>query len=223
MPEPGDKRHAPPADTNSAAAAAQANTAELHAAKADAESNGLRRPQSPGELFRVFNRMSLQGFGGVLPIAQRELVERERWLTRAEFVELLSAGQVLPGPNVVNLALMFGDRCLGWRGAGAALAGMLLGPFVIVMALAMLYAQLAQVPAVAGALRGMGAVASGLVLSTGVKLLPSLKGNVLGHAGAVGVAVLAAIVIAVLRLPLVWVVLGLGGASVAFAAWRLGR
>ena len=57
----------------------------------------LRRPQSCTELFRVFNRLALQGFGGVLPIAHRELVERERWLAPQEFVELLALAQVLPG------------------------------------------------------------------------------------------------------------------------------
>ena len=61
-----------------------------------------RSPKSPGEIFRVFTRLAMQGFGGVLPIAQRELVERERWLTREQFLELLAVAQVLPGPNVVN-------------------------------------------------------------------------------------------------------------------------
>jgi hypothetical protein len=79
------------------------------------------------ELFRAFNRLALQGFGGVLPVAQRELVERQRWLSREQFVETLSLGQVLPGPNIVNLALMIGDRFFGLRGAiglaGRAAAG----------------------------------------------------------------------------------------------------
>ena len=77
----------------------------------------------------------------MLAVAQRELVERLRWLTREQFVELLSLGQVLPGPNIVNLALMFGDRHFGWRGALAALAGMLAVPLVIVLVLAALYAR----------------------------------------------------------------------------------
>ena len=145
-------------------------------------SETLRRPQSLRELFLVFNRLSLQGFGGVLPIAQRELVERERWLSKADFVDLLSTSQVLPGPNVVNLSLMFGDRHFGWRGALAALAGMLLVPLVIVIALAALYAQFVHLAPVAGALRGMGAVAAGLVISTGFKVLPALASNPLGRA-----------------------------------------
>ena len=66
----------------------------------------LRAPASLRELFFAFNRLALQGFGGVLPVAQRELVERRRWLTRDQFVEMLAVSQVLPGPNVVNLALI---------------------------------------------------------------------------------------------------------------------
>jgi chromate transporter len=100
-------------------------------------------PHSPGELFRAFTVLALQGFGGVLPVAQRELVEKRRWLTREQFVELLSIGQVLPGPNIVNLSLMVGDRFFGWRGALAAVAGMLAAPLAVVMALALLYARFA--------------------------------------------------------------------------------
>ena len=138
------------------------------------------RPASTGELFSAFTWLSLQGFGGVLAVAQRELVERHRWLTKDEFVEMLSVGQVLPGPNVCNLALMIGDRYFGWRGAFAALAGMLAVPLVIVVALAALYGQLSAIPAVAGALRGMGAVAAGLIIATGFKLCAALKSNPLG-------------------------------------------
>jgi chromate transporter len=180
-------------------------------------------PASPREIFRVFNRLALQGFGGVLPIAQRELVERERWLTREQFVELLSVAQVLPGPNVVNLALMFGDRHFGWRGGLAALAGMIVAPLGIVLALAILYTHFAQHPVVAGALRGMGAVAAGLVLSTGLKLVPALRRSPLGPHAAFAFAALTFAAIALLRLPLVAVLLVLGGFSCAWAWRRLAR
>jgi chromate transporter len=91
-----------------------------------------RRPESPGELFRVFNRMALQGFGGVLAVAQRELVERERWQTREQFVETLSVAQVLPGPNIINMSIIFGDRHFGLRGAFAATAGLLTVPLAVI-------------------------------------------------------------------------------------------
>lgn len=184
-------------------------------------SEAERAPRSPGELFVVFNRLALMGFGGVLPIAQHMLVERERWLTNEQFIELLSLSQVLPGPNVVNLALMVGDRYFGWRGALAALAGMLLVPLVIVIALAALYVEFASVPAVAGALRGMGAVAAGLVLAMAFKLMPALVRNPLGRAACAAVALLCALAVGVLRWPAAWVLVGLGTASVGLAWWRL--
>ena len=178
-----------------------------------------RTPKSPGEIFRVFTRLALQGFGGVLPIAQRELVERERWLTREQFLEMLAVSQVLPGPNVVNLSLMFGDRTFGWRGGLAALGGMLLAPLGVVLVLTVGYTHYAQYPVIAGALRGMGAVAAGLIFSTGLKLLPALRRNVLGANIAYLFAGVMFVCIALLRVPLVWMLGGLG--VVAFAlAWR---
>ncbi|MCK6424892.1 MAG: chromate transporter [Burkholderiaceae bacterium] len=180
-------------------------------------------PRSPGELFRVFNRLALQGFGGVLPIAQHELVERCGWLTRAQFLELLSIGQVLPGPNIVNVALMYGDRCFGWRGALAACAGLMLLPLLIVLAATLLYQQLAGHALVAGALRGMGAVAAGLVLATGAKLVGTLGRHPLGRRVALGYALLAAVAVGALRWPMVGVVLGLGGLGMAHVGWALRR
>ncbi len=185
------------------------------------DDSGLSAPHSLSDLFFTFNRMALQGFGGVLAIAQRELVERKRWMTREQFVESLAVSQVLPGPNVVNLSLMVGDHHFGLRGAFAALGGMLLVPLVIVLALTALYAEFASHPMVAGALRGMGAVAAGLVISTGLKLLSTLKKNPLGVATSLGFAALTFVAIALLHWPLVWVLLGLGCIAVATAWSRL--
>jgi chromate transporter len=181
----------------------------------------LLRPASLRELFFAFTWLALQGFGGVLPVAQRELVERHRWLTREQFVEMLAVSQVLPGPNIVNLALMFGDRVFGVRGAFTALAGMLLAPLVVVLALTALYGHYAQVPAVTGALRGMGTVAAGLVISTALKLLTTLKASPLGRPIALMFATLTFLATAWLRWPLVWVIAGLGVVAIAVAWKRL--
>ena len=181
----------------------------------------LRTPGSSGELFWVFNRLALQGFGGVLPVAHRALVERERWLTPGQFVELLSLAQVLPGPNVINISLIFGDRHYGWRGALSATAGLLAAPLLIVLTLGLLYRHYAANPLVAGALRGMGAVAAGLVLSTAAKLLPTLRKSPLGLMSAAILSLTTFIAIGLLRWPLAGVVLGLGAVGMALAAWRL--
>ena len=181
----------------------------------------LNAPASVREVFFAFNWLALQGFGGVLPVVQRDLVERRRWLSPDQFVEMLAISQVMPGPNVVNLALMFGDRVFGWRGAVAALGGMLIVPMVVVLALTALYARFDQDPMVTGALRGMGAVAAGLVLSTGFKLLGTLRRNVMGLPVCLAFGAATLIATAWLRLPLVWVIALLGSFAVLVAWIRL--
>src|SRR4029453_11521229 len=138
------------------------------------------QPNSLSDLFFSFTILALQGFGGVLAVVQRELVEKKRWMTREEFVEEWAVAQIMPGPNVVNLALMIGGRYFGLRGALVALAGMPAGALLVVLALALVYAQVAGNPHVAGALRGMGAVAAGLITATGLKLVSALGKHPLG-------------------------------------------
>ncbi|MFO1293135.1 MAG: chromate transporter [Rubrivivax sp.] len=180
-------------------------------------------PRSCGELFGAFTLLALHGFGGVLPVAQHHLVERLGWLDRQQFLEMLSAAQVLPGPNVVNLALMIGDRFCGWRGALAAVAGMLLAPALIVLLLAALAAQARQYAWVAGALRGMAIVAAGLVASTAIRLTTALRGNALGRPLTAAFGAFTLLAVGVLHRPLVGVVLGLGSVAVAAAWLRLPR
>jgi chromate transporter len=179
------------------------------------------RPSSLLELFVAFTLLALQGFGGVLAVTQRELCDRRRWLTHGQFVETLSIAQVLPGPNVVNVALIIGDRWFGWRGAFAALAGMMSAPLVIVLVLAATYVHYAELPAVAGALRGMGAVAAGLIVGTALRLAGSLRGTPIGGFAALALATASFVAVAWLRWPLVWVLLVLGALGMAWAWWRI--
>jgi chromate transporter len=127
----------------------------------------------------------------------------------------------MPGPNVVNLSLMIGGRYFGLPGAMAALAGMLLVPLLVVLCLALVYTRFADHPGVAGALRGMGAVAAGLIAATGLRLLGALKANPLGArvCTALGLACFAAI--ALLHWPLSWVLLGLGSLACTLTYGKL--
>ncbi len=176
------------------------------------------RPASLTELFLVFSALALRGFGGVLPWAQRVLVDDRGWLTREEFVEMLAFGQMLPGPNVCNVALMVGDRWFGWRGAVAALGGMLAAPCVVVLSLAVLYGQVADDPVVRRALIGMGAVAGGMILGTALRLATTQR----GRAPWLAFGALAFAGVALLRIELAWVVLALGPVAV-LAAWLANR
>ena len=168
------------------------------------------QPRDCADLFWSFTWLALQGFGGVLAVVQRELVEKKRWMTNDEFVEDWAVAQIMPGPNVVNLSIMIGERYFGWRGAVAALAGMLTFPLILVLAVAVVYAQFASQPAVAGALRGMGAVAAGLIAGMGLKLSSTLRKHPLGLAMCVVLVALTVIAMAVLRWPLFWTLPSVG-------------
>jgi chromate transporter len=177
------------------------------------------RPRSLSDLFWSFTWLAMQGFGGVLAVVQREVVERKRWLTQEEFTEDWAVAQVMPGPNVVNLSMMIGGRYFGLKGALAALAGMLALPLLVVLVLAVFYARFADDPVVGGALRGMAAVSAGMIGSVGLKMLAALRtGPLPGWLGAL--AILAGFVmVALLRLPIATVLFGLGGLC-CLVAWR---
>jgi chromate transporter len=178
-----------------------------------------RRPASLRALFIAFTWLALQGFGGVLAVVQRELVERKQWLTQEEFVEDWAVAQVLPGPNVVNLALMFGGRMFGLAGALTALAGLVAVPLVVVVLLAVLHGRFAANPAVEGALRGMGAVSAGLIGALGLKLASALATNPVPLAWSIAIGIAGFILIALLQVPLLFVMLVLGGLGCVLA-WR---
>ena len=179
----------------------------------------LNAPRSRSDLFWSFTWLALQGFGGVLAVVQRELVEKKRWMTREQFIEDWAVAQIMPGPNVVNLSMMIGDRCFGLSGALAALAGMLTVPTVVVLLLAALYSSVADAALVRDALRGMGAVAAGLIIATGIKLIGALRANAMGMPACIGLALATFVAIGLLRLPLGPVLLVLGGAACAWG-WR---
>jgi chromate transporter len=174
----------------------------------------LERPHSLWHLYVAFTVLALQGFGGVIAVAQRELCERRRWLTAQDFVQMLASAQVLPGANVCNLSLMIGDRFFGWRGALVALAGMISVPMVLMLSLAWLLGEAAAVQqaqsVIKGALGGIAAVAAGQIVGTVLKLAAPIKDHVLGWPACAALAAVAFAMMAWLHWPLVWVLLGLG-------------
>jgi chromate transporter len=173
---------------------------------------------TPRTLFLTFALMSLYGFGGVMPWARRILVSRRGWVDDREFAELLAIGQILPGPNICNISVIVGYRYAGWRGSLAALGGLMGLPFVFVIVLGLLYHRFGNLAPVQGALRGMTAVAAGLVIMTGLKLAQSqprtMRGLLFGLTAFVSVAFLHA--------PLGWVMLVLIPAALVIE-WRAQR
>ena len=151
-------------------------------------------------LFAAFARMSLSGFGGVLAFARRGIVDQHRWMTAEEFNETFALCHFLPGPNIVNLSVVFGARFRGVPGSIAAFAGLVGPPVVIVTILAVLYARFGEIDALRRILSGVSCAAVGLLISVVFRMMMPL----IRKRDIVGVVVLAAVFIAigVLRLPL---------------------
>jgi chromate transporter len=169
------------------------------------------QPESLKDLFFSFTLLAIQGFGGVLAYMERELVERKKWLTRAEFVEEWAVARTMPGPPALNLIIMVGSRYFGLRGAIVSVAGMFFLPSFTIALMALAYARFGTDPHVIDALRGMGAVAAGLFIATGLKLLTALKTNPLGVPLCLVLASLSFAGVALLHWRLVYVMFGLGG------------
>lgn len=183
----------------------------------------LNSPRSKTDLFVSFTLLALQGFGGVLAVVQRELVEKKRWMTREQFVEDWAVAQVMPGPNVVNLSLMIGGSYFGLPGALAGVAGMLAAPLVVVLLLAVAFGGVSQEPWAQGALRGMGAVSAGLIAAVGLKLITALRHNPMGKPVCIALALATFAGVGVLRWPLFVVLLGTGLMACAWAYLQLAR
>jgi len=188
-----------------------------------AQTSSRPGPRTKTDLFVAFSLIALQGFGGVLAVVQRELVDKRQWLTPEEFVEDWAVAQTLPGPNVVNLSLMLGDRYFGWRGALVGMAGMLCFPSIVVLLIAAVFAGVADVPEVQGALRGMGAVAAGLIAAAGLRLVGALRTNAMGSVSCWVLVAVTFVAVAILRLPLAWLLLIIGLPSCVWAYYCLGR
>jgi chromate transporter len=168
------------------------------------------------ELFLGFLKIGLLGFGGVAPWARHVIVEERHWLTDAEYAAVLGVGQVLPGPNTVNAAVMIGDRFQGPVGACLSLLGMMAMPLAILVALTSIYGQVAGVPAVQAALAGAAAGAAGLVVGTALKMARRIRPT----PRAVLFGGLAFVAVGLLHLSLALAVLVLGPLSIAAAAWE---
>jgi chromate transporter len=170
-------------------------------------------------LFLDFTTVGLSGFGGVLPFARRMLVERKGWMTAEEFNAQLGLCQFLPGPNVINLAVLVGKRHGGPAGAIVAPLGLLAGPFVIVVLLAMLYDAYGQLSIVQSMLRGIAAAGAGLLFAMAWRMGSAIRDK----AVFLPFAALVVVGVAGLRWPMLWVMLAGLACSSAVAWWRLGR
>src|SRR5215472_18030379 len=128
------------------------------------------------ELFLAFAKISIAGFGGVLIWTRRAIVEEHHWMTAEEFNETYALCHFLPGPNVVNLSVVFGARFRGVIGGIAAFAGLIGPPMVIVTIVGALYMRYGEIDALRRILTGVTCGAIGLLIAAVFRMmLPLLK------------------------------------------------
>jgi chromate transporter len=155
------------------------------------------------ELFAGFLSVGVYGFGGVLPWARRMIVEQRKWLSPADFNDMLALCQFLPGPNIINLSAALGFRYYGWAGAVTCFTGLMFAPMVIIIILGMGYARFGGHPFVQHALSGLAAAASAFVIATSLKIASPL----LRRPYSLGIVAVTFLAAAVFRVPLFYVVI----------------
>jgi len=125
------------------------------------------RPQDLGSLFRVFLKIGCLGFGGPaahLALMEREIVRDRGWLAPSEFLDLIGAANLIPGPNSTEVALYVGLRRAGWRGLLVSGAGFVMPAVLLVLACAWAYQRYGALPPVEGVLRGVPPVVVAVVV-----------------------------------------------------------
>ena len=167
------------------------------------------------ELFLGFAKIGLLGFGGVAPWARHVIVGEKRWLGEREYASILGVGQVLPGPNTVNSAIIIGDHFQGTVGALSAVFGLLCTPIAVLIGIALIYDRIAGFASVGAAIGAGAAAAAGLVIGTAIKMARRLKPNL--TAVAVGLAAFSSV--GLLQVPMALAIAALGPISIALV-WR---
>ncbi|NVO13041.1 MAG: chromate transporter [Rhodoplanes sp.] len=200
IPSPGPQGSAVPAPPNPALPPADAAAA-------------VDPPQNPTalRLFLIFSQLGLSSFGGgVSAWVHRAFVEHRGWIGEKDFAAMLAICRVLPGTNVANLAVLIGQRSRGLAGAAAALLGLLLGPTLLVIAIAAAYRRVAGATLLHALFGGAAAAAVGLLI------VMAIRSEMRSGNGRTGWLVLAGtfVVVGVLRVPLVPAVLCLVPVSV---------
>jgi chromate transporter len=186
-----------------------------------AEERKLEQPVSLAALSGAFLIVSLCGVGGGGGIvwARQIAVEKRRWITDQEFADIVSLCQVMPGPNIVGIAVCIGAKTRGALGTIAAISGFLIIPWVIGLSLGLLYFKFAHLRVLRNILGGVAPAAAGLLVATGIKLLMPHR----RRPAALLFAALAFGLMTFSKLPLLVVLFSLVPLSIAVAGIETGK
>lgn len=168
------------------------------------------------DLFRGFAKVGLLGFGGVSPWARHVIVEERCWLDEREYASILGIGQILPGPNTINSAIIIGHRFQGAAGAAIAFVALLCMPITVLIGIALVYDRIAHQPDVDAAIGAGASAAAGLVLGTALKMARRLRPN----AVAIAIGLAAFVSVGLLHVAMALAIAVLGPISIAVMWWQ---
>ena len=158
------------------------------------------------QLFYTYLKIGTFTLGGgyaMLPLIQREVVDRKGWINEEEFLNMIALAQAAPGLIAVNSAIFIGWRVGGWRGVAGAVLGAVLPSFLIILAIAIVFTDWKEQPAVEAAFKGIRPAVVALIAAPIFKMSKSAK---LGWLTAL-IPITAALLIWLLHVNPVWVIL----------------
>ena len=180
------------------------------------DSQGAVQTSTLWEIFSGFLMIGLLGFGGIAASAQYVIVEKRRWLSPKDFVEMFGICSILPGGNFLNATVMIGDRFQGPVGAITGLAALLLMPLLILLGLAFVYENFSYVPEVRAAIAGAASCTAGLIIGTAMRMGKGVRWTL----WTIGMGVLTFGLVGILRLPIWSIMLTLVPVSVVVTLWK---
>ena len=158
------------------------------------------------QLFYTYLKIGTFTLGGgyaMLPLIQREVVDRNKWIDEEEFLNMIALAQAAPGLIAVNSAIFIGWRVGGWKGVCGAVLGAVLPSFLIILAIAMVFKEWKDQPAVEAVFKGVRPAVVALIAAPLVKLAKSAK---IGWWTAL-IPITAALLIWLFHVNPVWVIL----------------
>lgn len=172
------------------------------------------------QLFLTYLKIGTFTLGGgyaMLPLIQREIVERKHWISEEEFVNMIALAQAAPGLIAVNSAIFIGWRCGGWKGVLGAVLGAVLPSFVIILTIAMIFSEWKNYPAVEAIFKGVRPAVVALIVAPLVgmakreivskKAAKNSEPQTINNAWFLLVSLVAALLIWLVGVNPVWVIL----------------
>ncbi len=143
------------------------------------------------DLFSTFLKIGIFTFGGgfaMIPLIERKIIEKRQWLPHKEFLDLLTVAQSAPGPLALNTAVFIGYKSRGYKGAFAALTGVVLPSFTILLIIAIYFSHIRDNKIVDAAFKGMRPAVIALIMAPIISLVRPMKPLHIALAGVIAVA-----------------------------------